>query len=230
MNDLLASLVLSPWLPMVVLLCCFIDGFFPPVPSETVVVGSLPLALAAGPEGVPSVIAILVAAAVGAAAGDNLAYAIGRRLGTDRWAWMRRPRVQKSLVWAGERLAERPAIYVLVARYIPIGRVAVNMTAGATRLPYRRFLPLTLVAAVAWVALSFAIAGVAAAWLGHSPLLAAVVGIVVSILMGLSIDLGVRLVQRARARRRSGGAGSVTPEEESSIADDRATEDAVVAR
>jgi len=229
MNDVLASLVLSPWLPIVILLCCFIDGFFPPVPSETVVVGSLPLALAAGPEGVPSVIAILVAAAVGAAAGDNLAYAIGRRLGTDRWAWMRRPRVQKSLVWAGERLAERPAIYLLVARYIPIGRVAVNMTAGATRLPYRRFLPLTLVAAVAWVALSFAIASVAAAWLGHSPLLAAAAGIAVSILMGLAIDLGVRLVQRARARRRPGEAEAAATEETDAV-EGRTTEDAIAAR
>ncbi|WP_424935219.1 MULTISPECIES: DedA family protein [Bacteria] len=229
MNDVLASLALSPWLPIVILLCCFIDGFFPPVPSETVVVGSLPLALAAGSEGVPSVIAILVAAGIGAAAGDNLAYAIGRRLGTDRWAWMRRPRVRKSLVWAGERLAERPAIYLLVARYIPIGRVAVNMTAGATRLPYRRFLPLTLVAAVAWVSLSFAIASVAAAWFGHSPLLAAGAGIAVSILMGFAIDLGVRLVQRARARRGSVQKG-VASEAETPVRDDSAAEDAVVAR
>lgn len=201
MTDLLSVLVLSPWLPIVILLFCFLDGFFPPVPSETVVVGALSLALAMGQEGMPTVIAVLIAAAVGAAAGDNTAYAIGRRLGTDRWAWMRRPRVQKAVGWAGERLAERPAVYVLVARYIPIGRVAVNMTAGATRLPYRRFLPLTLIAAVGWVGLSLLIAGVASAWLGHSPLLAAVVGVVVSILVGFAIDLGIRLVRRIRVRR-----------------------------
>lgn len=200
MADLLSSFLLTPWAPILILLFCFLDGFFPPVPSETVVVGALSLAFATGSSATPTAILVLLAAGVGAAAGDSAAYAIGRRVGTERWAWMRRPRVRSALDWAGESLATRPAMYLLVARYIPVGRVAVNMTAGATRLPYRRFLPLSLVAAVGWVALSTVIAGVASAWLGHSPLLAAGVGVVLSIVIGLLIDLGARLVRRARSR------------------------------
>lgn len=201
MADLLSSFLLTPWAPLLILLFCFLDGFFPPVPSETVVVGALSLAFATGPAATPTAVLILLAAGAGAAAGDSAAYAIGRRLGTERWAWMRRHRVRSALEWAGESLARRPAMYLLVARYIPVGRVAVNMTAGATRLPYRRFLPLSLVAAVGWVALSALIASVASAWLGHSPLLAAVVGVVMSIVIGVLIDLGSRLVRRGRARR-----------------------------
>ena len=200
MADLLSSFLLTPWAPLLILLFCFLDGFFPPVPSETVVVGALSLAFATGPEATPTAILVLIAAGVGAAVGDSAAYAIGRRVGTERWAWMRRPRVRSAFEWAGERLASRPAVYLLVARYIPVGRVAVNMTAGATRLPYRRFLPLSLVAAVCWVALSAVIASVASAWLGHSPLLAALVGIVLSIVVGVLIDLAARLVRRARGR------------------------------
>lgn len=201
MADLLSTFLLTPWTPILILLFCFLDGFFPPVPSETVVVGALSLAFATGPAAMPTAILVLLAAGVGAAAGDSAAYAIGRRVGTERWAWMHHRRVRSALDWAGESLATRPAIYLLVARYIPVGRVAVNMTAGATRLPYRRFLPLSLVAAVGWVALSAVIATVASAWLGHSSLLAAGVGIVLSIVIGLLIDRGARLIRRARSRR-----------------------------
>jgi len=214
MADLLSSFLLTPWAPILILLFCFLDGFFPPVPSETVVVGALSLAFATGPAATPTAILVLIAAGVGAAAGDSAAYAIGRRMGTERWAWMRRPRVRSAFAWAGERLAAKPAVYLLVARYIPVGRVAVNMTAGATRLPYRRFLPLSLVAAVGWVALSALIASVASAWLGHSPLLAAVVGVVLSIVIGVLIDLGARLVRRARGRRAAAPAPFVEAEVE----------------
>lgn len=200
MVDVLSSFLVTPWAPLLILLFCFLDGFFPPVPSETVVVGALSLAFATRAAATPTALLILLAAGIGAAAGDSAAYAIGRRVGTERWAWMRRPRVRSALTWAGERLALRPAIPLLVARYIPVGRVAVNMTAGATRLPYRRFLPLSLVAAVGWVGLSALIASVASAWLGHSPLLAAVVGVVLSLLLGVLIDLGSRLVRRLRSR------------------------------
>ncbi|SDM30329.1 DedA family protein [Microbacterium azadirachtae] len=198
MADLLSAFLLTPWAPLLILLFCFLDGFFPPVPSETVVVGALTMAFATGAQAAPTAVLILFAAGIGAAAGDSAAYAIGRRAGTRRWGWMRRPRVQSALVWAGERLAARPAIPLLVARYIPVGRVAVNMTAGATRLPYRRFLPLSLVAAAGWVGLSALIASVASAWLGHSPLLAAGVGVALSIVLGLAIDLGARLARRLR--------------------------------
>ncbi len=201
MADLLSSFLLSPWAPILILLFCFLDGFLPPVPSETVVVGALSLAFATGSGAALPAILILIAAGAGAAAGDSTAYAIGRRLGTERWRWMRRPRVRAAVMWAGERLAARPAVHLLVARYIPVGRVAVNMTAGATGLPYRRFLPLSLVAAACWVALSAVIATVASAWLGHSPLLAAAVGVALSILLGVLIDLGSRLIRRLRARR-----------------------------
>lgn len=212
MADLLSSFLLTPWAPIVILLFCFLDGFFPPVPSETVVVGALSLAFATGAGATPTAILILLAAGVGAAAGDSAAYAIGRRLGTQRWAWMRRPRVRTALEWAGERLATRPAMYLLVARYIPVGRVAVNMTAGATTLPYRRFLPLSLVAAVGWVVLSTIIASVASAWLGHSPLLAAVVGVVLSIVLGVLIDVCARLTRRLRAKRTAPSSSEVAAE------------------
>ncbi len=71
-------------------------------------------------------------AAAGAFAGDNIAYLIGRAAGTGRWAWMRGTgHSGRSGGRAGE-LRKRPASLIMVARFVPIGRVAVNLTAGAT--------------------------------------------------------------------------------------------------
>ena len=48
---------------------------------------------------------------------------------------MRGPRMQAAFRWAGRELRKRPASLILVARFVPIGRVAVNLTAGATHYP-----------------------------------------------------------------------------------------------
>ena len=38
-NDFILAAAGQPWVLFVVLACCIIDGFFPPIPSESVVVG-----------------------------------------------------------------------------------------------------------------------------------------------------------------------------------------------
>jgi hypothetical protein len=101
------------------------------VPSETVVVGALSLAFATGAAATLTALLILLATAgISAACGATAPPTPSDAAWVRRWAWMRRPRVRSALTWAGERLALRPAIPLLVARYIPVGRVAVNMTAG----------------------------------------------------------------------------------------------------
>ena len=72
---LVESVVLSPWLYAVLFALAAVDGFFPIVPSETSVIAAGVFA-AAGDSSIPLVI---VAAALGAFAGDQIAYAVGRR-------------------------------------------------------------------------------------------------------------------------------------------------------
>lgn len=202
--DILAIVGVSGWLPFVVFALCFLDGFFPPVPSETGVMAAITLALAASAS--PWLIgAILVAAALGAAAGDSVAYAIGRGFGTERFSWMRRPRIHRALAWARSQVAERPAVLIIGARYIPIGRIAVNMTAGATRLPYRRFLPLSLIAGAMWAGMCWVLSTVISAFVGDNPLLAMGIAIAVSIVLGFVIDLTSRLITAIRRRVVRGG-------------------------
>lgn len=193
-NDFILAAAGQPWVLIVVLACCLIDGFFPPVPSESVVVG---LAAVAATAGVPNPWLLMLVAAMGAFLGDNIAYLLGRRVGTRRWRWMRGPRMQVAFRWAGRELMKRPASLILVARFVPIGRVAVNLTAGATRFAHGRFVALTVLSAVLWAAYSVAIGLFFGQWFEDNHLLGAIVAIVCAIGLGIVVDI---LITRFRGR------------------------------
>lgn len=197
LTDAVLAIAQSPWVLVAIVGICLVDGFFPPVPSETLVVATAAVAAATGNPAL--LVGIVLAAALGAVLGDNIAYAMGRAVGVERWRWMRTDRVRSIVDWARRGLDRRTAALVLTARYIPVGRIAVNMTAGATGLPRRRFVPLTVLAGLSWALYSTGIGVLAGAWLKHNPLLGAAIGVVIAIGLGLVID---RIGER-RSRRRA---------------------------
>ncbi|NLP84920.1 DedA family protein [Microbacterium sp. CFH 90308] len=191
LTTLVTDLAASPWVYLVVLAVCVIDGFFPPIPSETVVVGAATVSVVTGQ---PNLLLLIGVAAVGAIIGDNIAYQLGRVLGTDRWRWMRTKRVTTAVDWARRGLDRRGALLIFTARYIPVGRIAVNMTAGATGYPLRRFLPLSIAAGITWAAYSAIFGIVAGQWLHDQPLLAIVLAIVVAAVIGAVVDAVIRRI------------------------------------
>ncbi len=191
-NDFILAAAGQPWVLLLVFACCVIDGFFPPIPSESVVVG---LAAVAATADVPNPLFLIGVAAAGAFLGDNTAYLIGRRTGTQRWAWMRGPRMQKAFSWAGRELHKRPASLILVARFVPIGRVAVNLTAGVSHYPRPRFVGLTVLSALLWAGYSVAIGLFFGQWFEHNHLLGATVAIVCAIVLGILVDLGISRIR-----------------------------------
>lgn len=198
-TPLVVELAASPLVFVVLFALCLVDGFFPPVPSEAALVA---IAAIAATSGQPVLAGVLAAAALGAVAGDSVAYWIGRRIGLGRLARSRRPRIAAAFAFAfAERqMRRRSASLILVGRYIPVGRVAVNMTAGATRLPYRRFLAISSVAGLAWSATSIGIA-LAASSVLHEPLVAALVSMVVAAGLGIAVDRVIGRVTRKREAR-----------------------------
>lgn len=195
LNDLIMQAIASPWLYLVLFAVTVIDGFFPPVPSETVLVAAAAVAASTG-DG--NLLLLGAVAAIGAAIGDNIAFLIGRRLGTTRFAWMRRPRVAAAFAYAQHALDRRSATLILGARYIPVGRVAVNMSAGALGFAWRRFLPLSLIAGLSWSVFSIAIGLLAGAWIEDQPLLSAGIGIALALVIGVIIDR-IAALRRRRA-------------------------------
>ncbi|MGO4454318.1 DedA family protein [Arthrobacter sp. RAF14] len=175
------------WIYPVLLVFFFVDGFAMVVPSETLIVA---LAAYSRHAGEPNLWILGLTALIGAMAGDNMAYMLGRKIGLDRWAWMRRPKVRKVFEWADYELQKRGAVLIFTARYIPWGRVAVNYVAGTTRFPHRRFFALDALACFTWVVYSLVIGLVASSipWLHHNPLASAGIAVAFAIVLGYVID------------------------------------------
>ncbi|PFG40470.1 membrane protein DedA with SNARE-associated domain [Georgenia soli] len=183
----------SPWILLAVAVLATIDGFFPPVPSESIVIAVAALSVNGD---APSLWFLVLAAAVGAFCGDLIAYTIGSKVPVENLRVLRGPRGQASLARAKRALALRGTVYILSARFIPIGRVAVNMTAGAVGYPRKRFIAIAAIAAVVWGGYSTLMGLGAGTYLHEHPLIAVAVGVAGGVVAGILVDRLLSVVQR----------------------------------
>ena len=163
-----------------------LDGFFPVVPSESVIIATATTSLQTGQ---PILVLIFLAGAVGAWCGDQIAYFIGARADVRRWRIFRRGRWLRSLDWSENQLERRGATLIVAARFIPMGRVLVNLSAGALRYPHRRFMGVDAVAVAVWAAWSIALGTVSGAIFPEDNLLLSImVGVVAGVVLGFAVE------------------------------------------
>lgn len=202
---MLLEAVHGPWALLVMMLLVVGDAFFVVVPGEIAVTALGALSIATGD---PPLWMVILCAAAAAASGDLLCYAIGRWAGVDRWGWMRSTRVRRAREWARKRLESGTAVVLFTARFIPFARLAVNIVAGATRIPIARYTGLVALAATGWAAYQAAVGALIAALLPDAPIVAIVASVVVAVGVGALIDLGIR----RRTRRRASFPSAVPPD------------------
>jgi len=188
----LLNLVDSWWIYPGIWAFALTDAVIPVVPSESVVIL---VSTTSQQVGQPLLPLIFVAAALGAWCGDQIAYLIGNKVDVRNLRVFRRPRVLAALDWAEHALERRGTLYIIAGRFIPMGRLAVNLSAGALRYPHRRFMGVAAIAAAVWASWSILIGTVASSLFGHdaNPLLPVVVGVVGGVVMGLAVDRVLRL-------------------------------------
>ena len=186
----------SPWLLPVLVLLVIGDAFVVVLPSETAVVALGSISAATGS---PTLVALIVVAAIGAIVGDSACYLIGRAVGHDRWRWQREGRIAAQLERVRSTVLRRPAVLIFTARYIPFARIAVNLSAGAVGLPYRRYLPLSAAAGLGWALYNVAVGAFFGTVLAAQPVLAVVVSVAVAVTLGVAIDFVAQRVSRRRA-------------------------------
>lgn len=83
--DLVRDLMTSPWIYLTLFGFAALDGFFPVVPSESLVITAGVFAA----YGDPSLCGVIAAAALGAMVGDHTSYLLGRLAGTRLPEWLR---------------------------------------------------------------------------------------------------------------------------------------------
>jgi membrane-associated protein len=183
----------SPWGLLALTAVAAVDGFFPVVPSESLVVTAG--VFAAG--GDQSVLLVIGAAALGAFTGDHVSYFVGRRAG-DRLAGRLRAGTRRAAAyaWAARILAERGATVIVVARYVPGGRTAVTLTAGAVHHPLSSFSLFDAIAAVSWGTYAALVGYLGGAAFEGEPLK----GVLLGLGLALSVAGAIELVRHARRR------------------------------
>jgi membrane protein DedA with SNARE-associated domain len=196
-TDVLVAAVSSPSALLVVFAVCMLDAFFPPIPSDIVLVAAVAVAVGGSPM---LLVPLVLVAAAGAIIGDNIVFEIGRRVGTTRYRWMRSRPLRAAIAGAESQLRARPASLIITGRYIPVGRIAVNLAAGSVGLARRSFVPLSVVAGASWSLYMFSVALLASSWIQDNPLVAALIAAASAVLLGLIVDRVMTRWARSRAR------------------------------
>ena len=132
---------------LVVFVAAGLDVLFPLIPSEGIVLTASILAA----QGDLLIVAIVPAVALGAFAGDNACYWLGRKIGDPiARRLFKGEKGRARLEWAERALQQRGALLIGVGRFIPGGRTATTFAAGTLEMPYRKFLVADAFAAGLW--------------------------------------------------------------------------------
>ena len=135
------------WFLLVIFAVALLDSVIPIVPGETTVIAG---GVAAG-AGNQTLALVILAGALGAFLGDNLAYTIGHRFEPRvRARAARRPGRAERLDQSARQIRKRGGALLITARFIPGGRTIMTMSCGLTGQPRRWFAGWVAVAAVIW--------------------------------------------------------------------------------
>jgi len=208
LDSLLSWISDSPWTYLVVFAFAFGDVLFPFIPSETALITAGALAAT----GELQIWAIIVVAAIGAFAGDNTAYAIGRYLKGFVEGRVFSGEKRRHLERAERTLQQRGGSLIIAGRFIPGGRSAVAFGAGVLHFPWPRFLAWDATAAILWALYGGLVGYIGGKTFEDNPLY--------GILLALGIAFGIAsLIEGTRwfrRRRRLAGLASPTPSSEPS--------------
>jgi membrane protein DedA with SNARE-associated domain len=217
--DLLSGAVTSPWVYPLLFAIALLDGVLPVLPAESLLITAG--MYAAG--GQPNIFLVVLLGAAGAAAGDHVAYLIGRFSGGRLGRWMPAGTRRGNLLeWAGRTLAARGGLILVVARYIAGGRNAATLTMGAVGYPMRSFSFFDAIGTLSWALASSLIGYLGGvAFQGH-PLRGVLFGIGLALAVTALVE-GVRhlrrlhspVVEESGTRHGDNVAGQVTDSEES---------------
>ena len=178
-----------------VFLLVALDSVVPIFPGET----TLNAASTAAAQGTLDLPPIIVMGALGAIVGDSALFWIARR-SSKRVA----PQLEK--VRANQRIKQVLAIMdssapllIVGGRYVPGMRFVVNATMGLSDIPYRRFLPWSVLGGVLWSAYTCVLAYKIATTLAEFPLASVVIsGLITTVIIAV-IFVIVRRRKRAVA-------------------------------
>jgi membrane protein DedA with SNARE-associated domain len=173
----------------------FGDAIIPILPGET----TLNTAAVLAAQGQLELGGVIVAGAVGAIAGDSAVYWIARRshgrIKNRLEALLRNERVQKGVAF----MSSRGSIVIVLGRFVPGMRLAVNFTFGVLRMPYRRFIMWSSLGGTLWATYTVLLAYYVGNALADFPLASIVISGLITTAALAAVFWGDRLRHRVPA-------------------------------
>lgn len=162
-----------------------LSALFPPIPSTCLFVA---LGALSTKSDAPNGLLLVVAMLAGAVAGDLATYLLVRRRDVTNWRVLRGARAQKALTVSKERMASHAVSWVLTSRFVPLGRLVMNVACAVSPVPLGIFTVYSIAASIVWSAYSVGIGALSGLLPGLSTELAVVLAIALSLILGRAID------------------------------------------
>ena len=184
------------WAYVLCFLLVWLDAIIPIFPGETTLSSASTLAA----EGSLELELVIAAGALGAIVGDSSLFWIARKSAARVQGQLDKA-LENPKVRAGwDALDRSPGILIVAGRYVPGMRFAVNATMGLSDIPYRRFLPWSVVGGILWSVYTCTLAYNVATTLSGYPLASLLIsGFITSALLA-----AIYFVDRRRRRAAEG--------------------------
>jgi len=157
-----------------------LDGVIPIFPGETVIVAGGNLAS----QGSLSLIVVIIAGMIAAMIGDSTAYWMGRAGGDRIERWLSRVAGREKVAAAERMVQRRGPVLVTAGRFLPGIRIAINFTAGAGHMGYRKFLLFNSLGASIWAAQAALLGYAFGRTFEDQPFLGLTIAVTIAVLIG----------------------------------------------
>ena len=184
------------WAYVLCFLLVWLDAVIPIFPGETTLSAASTLAA----QGELELELVMAAGALGAIVGDSSLFWIARKSAAKVQGQLDKA-LENPKVRAGwDALDRSPGLMIVAGRYVPGMRFAVNATMGLSDIPYRRFLPWSVVGGILWSVYTCTLAYKVATTLSGFPL----ASLVISSLITSAALAAIYFVDRRRRRAAEG--------------------------
>lgn len=186
----------SVWVYPLGMLLVAVSALIPPVPSTSVFVALGALSVA---NDMPNGFLLVVSMLAGALLGDLVTYGLVRQRDVANWRMLSGDRAQKALATSRNRLDHGAVSWVLTSRFVPLGRLTMNVACAVTPTPLGAFMLYSLGAGILWSTYSVGIGALSGMLPGLPTEYVVIVAIALSLVLGRTISAAVAWYSQTEA-------------------------------
>ncbi|KQB87239.1 DedA family protein [Corynebacterium lowii] len=163
----------------------FLDCLIPFFPSESI----LTMAGAwSGSTGNPNIWGIIATGIIFAVIGDNVCYLLGTRFVHFIRSAPPKSKLARTMKWVESNMRRRAGFTIIIARFIPWGRLVITLSLGSMRYPWKKFFLFDTIGVIIWATQAGFVGYLGGYVVQDYPLVGLALGLTLGALVGVLID------------------------------------------